>query len=67
MTYKIIVTAEAETDIEAISKSGNKNAKPRLSRILMELREHPKTGIGKPEPLKHEYSGYWSCQITDKH
>lgn len=41
MTYKIIVTAEAETDIEAISKSGNKNAKPRLSRILMELQEHP--------------------------
>lgn len=25
------------------------------------------TGIGKPEPLKHSLSGYWSRRINDKH
>ena len=24
-------------------------------------------GIGKPEPLKHGFHGYWSCRITDEH
>ena len=28
---------------------------------------HPFTGIGKPEPLKHEYKGFWSRRITDEH
>ena len=27
----------------------------------------PFQGIGKPEPLKHELSGYWSRRITDEH
>lgn len=25
------------------------------------------TGLGKPEPLKHELKGYWSRRITDEH
>ena len=25
------------------------------------------TGIGKPEPLKHIYKGYWSRRINDEH
>jgi toxin YoeB len=24
-------------------------------------------GIGKPEPLKHDFAGYWSRRITDEH
>jgi Txe/YoeB family toxin of toxin-antitoxin system len=24
-------------------------------------------GIGKPEPLKHGFQGYWSRRITDEH
>ncbi|MBF6610489.1 MAG: Txe/YoeB family addiction module toxin [Chryseobacterium sp.] len=24
-------------------------------------------GIGKPEPLKHKYSGFWSRRIDDEH
>jgi toxin YoeB len=27
----------------------------------------PFRGIGKPEPLKHGLSGYWSRRITDEH
>ena len=28
---------------------------------------HPFEGIGKPEPLKHEFSGFWSRRITEEH
>ena len=27
----------------------------------------PFEGIGKPEPLKGDYTGYWSRRITDEH
>ncbi|MDR3284273.1 MAG: Txe/YoeB family addiction module toxin [Treponema sp.] len=34
--------------------------------LLKEIQRDPFTGKGKPEPLKHELSGYWSRRITDK-
>jgi Txe/YoeB family toxin of toxin-antitoxin system len=30
-------------------------------------KRNPFEGIGKPEPLKHALSGYWSRRITDEH
>jgi toxin YoeB len=30
-------------------------------------RGDPYSGIGKPEPLKHSFSGFWSRRITDEH
>jgi len=27
----------------------------------------PGAGVGKPEPLKHAFSGYWSRRITEEH
>ena len=36
-----------------------------LCRILKEMqREDPQNGIGKPEPLKYELSGYWSRKLS---
>ncbi|MFA7243215.1 MAG: Txe/YoeB family addiction module toxin [Sulfuricellaceae bacterium] len=35
--------------------------------MLRDAREHPFTGIGKPEPLKHDLHGYWSRRITREH
>lgn len=38
-----------------------------LCRVLKEmLRDDPATGIGKPEPLKHNLSGLWSRRISHK-
>jgi toxin YoeB len=28
---------------------------------------HGNEGLGKPEPLKHDFGGYWSRRITDEH
>lgn len=34
---------------------------------MEELREHPRTGSGKPEKLKHELEGFYSRRIDRKH
>ncbi|MDO5789098.1 MAG: Txe/YoeB family addiction module toxin [Fusobacterium sp.] len=45
-----------------------KNDKKTLKRILLIIQDIDRngyTGIGKPEPLKHNLSGYWSRRIDD--
>lgn len=39
----------------------------RINAILKEIARKPFTGIGKPEPLKHKYKGYWSRRIDTRH
>jgi len=39
----------------------------RLVRLISETAKDPFVGIGKPEPLKHKFKGYWSRRITDEH
>lgn len=39
----------------------------RINGLIMEISRTPFEGTGKPEPLKHALSGYWSRRITDEH
>jgi toxin YoeB len=39
----------------------------RINRLIRETQRKPFTGVGKPEPLKHALSGFWSRRITDEH
>lgn len=39
----------------------------KLVRLIGEIQRDPFTGIGKPEPLKGDLSGYWSRRIDDEH
>jgi toxin YoeB len=39
----------------------------RINRLIENAQQTPFTGLGKPEPLKHELSDYWSRRITDEH
>lgn len=39
----------------------------RIKDLIKDISRTPFEGIGKPEPLKHELSGYWSRRITDEH
>lgn len=66
MKYTIIVEKPAQVHFEKITKSGNKNDIKRLQQIVLELENHPTIGIGNPEPLKHQLSGYWSIRINKK-
>ena len=39
----------------------------RITRLIGEIHRDPFAGIGKPEPLKGDLSGYWSRRIDDDH
>lgn len=39
----------------------------RINRLIHEIMHNPFSGAGKPEPLKHGLSGYWSRRINDEH
>lgn len=39
----------------------------RINDLLKDISRNPHDGIGKPEPLKHALSGFWSRRINDEH
>jgi toxin YoeB len=39
----------------------------RIDELIKSISRTPFAGIGKPEPLKHELSGFWSRKINDEH
>lgn len=39
----------------------------RINKLIQEIQREPFVGIGKPEPLKHALSGFWSRRINDEH
>lgn len=66
MTYEIRYTELANEGLARLAKSEPKAFKKAL-RFIEELREHPTTGTGHPEPLKGKPEGRWSREITKKH
>ena len=45
----------------------NRNVAGRIARLIEECLRDPFQVLGNPEPLKHEFSGYWSRRITKEH
>lgn len=39
----------------------------RINSLIKDIQRLPFEGVGKPEPLKHALSGYWSRRINDEH
>ncbi len=39
----------------------------KIDTLLRDISRDPFKGLGKPEPLKHKYQGYWSRRITGEH
>ena len=39
----------------------------RINLLLKDIIRSPHSGIGKPEPLKHAFRGYWSRRIDSEH
>jgi toxin YoeB len=66
MIYKLIISPNAIEDISFLKKT-DKSAYNKLERLFEELREHPKTGTGKPQLKKYGLSGFYSRRITQKH
>ncbi|MFI5567681.1 Txe/YoeB family addiction module toxin [Streptomyces sp. NPDC051740] len=39
----------------------------RINTLIADIVRNGNEGIGKPEPLKHGFRGYWSRRINDEH
>ena len=39
----------------------------RINLLIRDIQREPFSGIGKPEPLRHAFQGYWSRRINDEH
>ena len=44
----------------------DKKTLKRINTLINDIKRNPFDGIGKPEPLKENLSGYWSRRIDDK-
>lgn len=66
MIFELRYTEEAKIHLVQLAKSEPK-VYQKAVRFLEELKEHPKTGLGHPEPLKGKPEGRWSREITKKH
>lgn len=64
---EIEFTGKALDDIAFWKESGNKNIQKRISKLIESILMTPYSGIGKPEPLKYELTGYWSRRINEEH
>ncbi|MBO6118157.1 MAG: Txe/YoeB family addiction module toxin [Bacteroidales bacterium] len=64
--YSIDYSDKAILDLVKLQKSEPKAYK-KASKLIEELKQHPKIGTGHPEPLKGNRSNQWSRRITEKH
>jgi toxin YoeB len=63
---KLIFSEKAWKDYLYWQRTDKKIIK-RINFLIRDIQRMPYEGIGKPEPLKHGLSGYWSRRITDEH
>ncbi|MDR1017766.1 MAG: Txe/YoeB family addiction module toxin [Lachnospiraceae bacterium] len=54
-------------DYEYWFNANDKKILKRIHKLIKDIDRNGYTGIGKPEPLKGNWSGWWSRRITDEH
>lgn len=65
MAYVVLLSEAAKAELAIIKKSGDKSAIKKIVNILLELQEHPRTGTGQVEHLKHfVFEETWSRRIN---
>ena len=60
---EVIFFPKADEDLAFWQRSGNKAILKKIAQLIRSITENPYAGIGKPEQLKHEFSGFWSRRI----
>ena len=65
MAYVVILSDTARAELSVIKHSGDKVTLSKIANILVELQEHPRTGTGQVEHLRHfVYPETWSRRIN---
>lgn len=63
---KILFTPEGWDDYLWFQQNDKAGLK-RINLLIKAIQRDPFDGVGKPEPLKHNLSGFWSRRITAEH
>ena len=63
---KFVLTALSWEDYLYWQKNDKQKLK-RINELLKDISRSPYEGIGKPEPLRFNYSGFWSRRIDEEH
>ena len=66
MSRKIVFESYAFTDFNDWAKL-DKKIQRKIIELIKDIDRHPFQGLGKPEALKHDLSGYWSRRINQEH
>ena len=61
--YNVRFTDRYFEDLHYIRKYDSKLLK-KVDRLYNDILEHPFKGLGKPEPLKSNFSGFWSRRLS---
>ena len=64
---KSIVFSQTALNQLTSFKAGNQKLVFKVLELIEDIQKNPWSGIGKPEPLKHDLTGYWSRRINDEH
>ena len=48
-------------------QTNDKKVLRKINSLIEDTLRHQTEGLGKPEPLKEDLSGFWSCRITQEH
>ena len=60
---EVAYSSRALDDIRYWKKAGDKKTQQKIAVLIEDIKRNPFTGLGKPEPLKHELAGKWSRRI----
>ena len=64
MPERLVWTPAAWSDYVYWQRQDRKTLK-RINALIRDAMRHPFDGIGKPEPLRENLSGFWSRRIDD--
>jgi len=62
-----LVFADAAWEDDLYWQKQDRKMLERINKLIRDIQREPFVGVGKPEPLKHALSGFWSRRITDEH
>lgn len=65
MSDNIILSPRAWTEYIELQDEDKRMLK-KINQLIKDIHRNGNSGIGNPEPLKHEMSGYWSREIDKK-
>ena len=63
----IVWTQSAMADLTQLVENNQRKILLKIIKLINDIqRNGAEKGLGKPEALKHDFSGYWSREITDE-